>query len=134
MNRRQVVLDTDVASSLFVGRLEPRMAACVAGAELIVTFVTLGELMRWPEANQWGGDRRSRLERWVEALIVLHSDELIAHQWARSTGRALVQGSPRPDNDAWIAACCRVYDLPLATFNVKDFAYHVEHDELVLVG
>jgi toxin FitB len=33
-------------------------------------------------------------------------------------------------SDTWIAACCLVDRLPLATLNTKDFA---EHDGLVLL-
>jgi predicted nucleic acid-binding protein len=36
-------------------------------------------------------------------------------------------------NDSWIAACCLVRDLPLATFNIKDFADFAEHEGLELV-
>jgi hypothetical protein len=31
-------------------------------------------------------------------------------------------------------ACCLVNNLPLATFNTKDFADYAEHDGLRLVG
>jgi hypothetical protein len=31
-------------------------------------------------------------------------------------------------NDSWIAACCLVDRLPLATFNGKDFADFGEYD------
>jgi hypothetical protein len=30
------------------------------------------------------------------------------------------RGRPRPINDTWIAACCLVRRMPLATLNVKD--------------
>ena len=33
----------------------------------------------------------------------------------------------------WIAACCLVRELPLATFNIKDYADFVEHEGLELV-
>jgi hypothetical protein len=36
--------------------------------------------------------------------------------------RAQLRGRPRPHNDTWIAACCLLDDLPLATLNLKDFA------------
>jgi len=39
----------------------------------------------------------------------------------------------RPANDAWIAACCLVEGLPLATRNVRDYAEFVAHERLVLV-
>jgi predicted nucleic acid-binding protein len=38
---------------------------------------------------------------------------------------------PGPQNDSWIAACCLVYDLLLATLNIKDFA---EYEGLHIVG
>ncbi len=44
------------------------------------------------------------------------------------------RGRPRPINDTWIAACCLVADLPLATLNVKDFKDFAEHDGLQIIG
>jgi toxin FitB len=38
----------------------------------------------------------------------------------------------RPQNDTWVAACCLAYDLPLATFNIKDFGDFAEHEGLTL--
>lgn len=35
-------------------------------------------------------------------------------------------------NDTWIAACCLVDRIPLATFNTKDFADFAAHDGLQL--
>jgi predicted nucleic acid-binding protein len=33
----------------------------------------------------------------------------------------------------WIAACCLVHDLPLATLNIKDFEDFAEHHGLRLI-
>jgi len=44
-----------------------------------------------------------------------------------------LNGRPRPFNDTWIAACCLVRELPLATFNHKDFADFAEHEGLELL-
>jgi predicted nucleic acid-binding protein len=53
---------------------------------------------------------------------------------AREYGNALSsRGRPRQANDTWIAACCLVYGLPLATHNVKDFADYAEHEGLELI-
>jgi len=46
---------------------------------------------------------------------------------------AQLRDRPRPTNDSWIAACCVVRELPLATFNIKDFADFAEHESLQLV-
>jgi toxin FitB len=48
------------------------------------------------------------------------------------SARAVQDGRPRPTNDSWIAACCLTFGLPLATLNVKDFAYYVERHGLQL--
>ena len=48
-------------------------------------------------------------------------------------GARHLRGRPRPANDTWIAACCLVERLPLATFNTKDFADFAEYDGLVLI-
>jgi len=44
------------------------------------------------------------------------------------------RGRARPINDTWIAACCLVADLPLATLNLKDFEDFAEHDGLRLIS
>jgi predicted nucleic acid-binding protein len=43
----RVVLDTDVASLSYKGRLPASLAARLIGQEVCATFVTIGELARW---------------------------------------------------------------------------------------
>ncbi|MBM7518308.1 hypothetical protein [Nocardioides nitrophenolicus] len=43
------------------------------------------------------------------------------------------RGRPRPANDAWIAACCLVHDVPLATLNVGHFGDFAEYEGLRLI-
>ena len=50
MTGRFVVVDTDVASDLVLGRRTADVHR-FAGRDLAVTFVTLGELYRWAEAR-----------------------------------------------------------------------------------
>jgi toxin FitB len=49
----RIVLDTDVASLSYTGRLPVPLAARLAGNEICATFVTVGELARWAEKRQW---------------------------------------------------------------------------------
>ena len=53
--------------------------------------------------------------------------------WAEIPDKAKLRRHPQPVNDSWIAACCIARDLPLATFNLKDYADFAEHEGLVLV-
>jgi predicted nucleic acid-binding protein len=43
------------------------------------------------------------------------------------------RGRARPVDDTWIAACCLVAGLPLATRHHKDFADFAEYEGLKLI-
>jgi toxin FitB len=66
-------------------------------------------------------------------VVLLPADEAVARMWGSLRARAAVRGRPRPTNDTWIAACCLVHGLPLATFNTKDFVDFAQHDGLILI-
>jgi hypothetical protein len=129
-----IVLDTDVASNSLRGRLTDPLRFRVAGHSLLITFVTLGELTKWTVLRDWGPRRLADLASWRQHVALLPFDEAIAIKWGEMQANAQLRGRPRPVNDTWIAACCLVHDLPLATFNTKDFADYAERDGLRLVG
>ena len=127
-----VVLDTDVASTILRGRLHDRLQARLTGKTLCITFVTLGELTKWTALRSWGPRKLADLAQWRTGEPVLPFDEAVATTWGHLQARAQQRGRPRPMNDSWIAACCLVDWLPLATFNGKDFADFGEYDGLRL--
>lgn len=47
MSTRRIILDTDVASLTFKNALPPALLRDLLGAQVGITFVTLGELSRW---------------------------------------------------------------------------------------
>jgi len=65
-------------------------------------------------------------------MVLLPYDEDVATTWGDLQARAQRRGRPRPANDTWIAACCLVDGVPLATFNTKDFADFAQYDGRVL--
>lgn len=114
------MLDTDVASGLIKRHLPPSLDAKLVGHRLVTTFVTAGELQRWAVQRDLGVRRKAELDRWV-AGPVLTGGRDVARRWGEIVAYAEKRGRPRPVNDSWIAACCLVYDLPLATLNVGHF-------------
>jgi predicted nucleic acid-binding protein len=129
-----IVLDTDVASTILRGRLTDPLRSRLAGHSLCISFVTLGELTKWTVLRDWGPRRMANLASWRQQVVLLPFDEAVGIKWGELQANAQLRGRPRPVNDSWIAACCLVHDLPLATFNTKDFADYAEHDRLRLVG
>jgi predicted nucleic acid-binding protein len=101
-----IVLDTDVASASLRNRLPDRLRAALAGHTMCITFVTVGELMKWRVLRSWGPSRTADLARWRQRVGVLEYDEAVAERWGQLQARAQRRGRPRPHNDTWIAACC----------------------------
>jgi predicted nucleic acid-binding protein len=130
----RVVLDTDVASLSYKGRVPTSLATRLIGQEVCVTFVTIGELSRWAAKRRWGTRARTELVEWLGRSVVLSYDERVAWEWGQLSVHAERRGLARPINDTWIAACCLVADLPLATLNLKDFHDFAEHDGLRLIS
>ncbi len=129
-----MVLDTDVASRSIKRQLHGPLATQLTKIAWCVTFVTVGELWQWAGMRSWGRASREQLEGWLERVVVIDSDDEVSRTWGRICSDAARRGKPRPANDAWIAACCLSRGVPLATFNVKDFADFAEHEGLALVG
>ena len=129
-----IVLDTDVASKILRDRLTDPLRSRLLGHSLCITFVTLGELTQWRVIRDWGPRRMATFEDWRHEVGLLPYDEAVAIKWGEIQGDAHLRGRPRPQNDSWIAACCLTRNLPLATFNTKDFADYAEHDGLRLIG
>jgi predicted nucleic acid-binding protein len=129
-----VVLDTDVASLSHKRRLSGPVATRLIGRRPLITFVTFGELTKWTDLRDWGSRRRQELADWLSGVPVLPGDEAVAATWGKLSAGATRAGQPRPVNDMWIAACCLTHNLPLATLNLKDYAYFRDHHGLRILG
>jgi toxin FitB len=128
-----VVLDTDVASAVLRRRTSTTLARHLAGKTLAITFVTVGELTKWTLVRNWGPQRKAGMQTFLSRLVVLPYSETVAGVWGELQAYAQLRGRPRPANDTWIAACCLVRELPLATLNVKDFTDFAEHEGLQIL-
>jgi len=122
-----VVLDTDAASDYIKGGSASSVAGRLVGRTMALSFVTVGEMVKWPELYGWGERRREHLVQWLESVDVVVGDEAVAHLWGRIFARAQRAGRTPPINDSWIAASCLSYGLPLLTLNTKDYQFFVDH-------
>lgn len=114
-----LVLDTDVASASLRGRLVDPLRTRLAGHTWCISFVTVGELTKWTVLRDWGPRKLAGLADWRQNVVPLPYSERVAVRWGVLQARAERRGRPRPVNDTWIAACCLVRDLPLATLTSK---------------
>jgi predicted nucleic acid-binding protein len=108
------------------------MANALVGHTLCVTFVTVAEMARWADKRRWGTRKRTQLIDWLARRPVLPYAAEVSWRWGALVAAAERRGRPRPVNDTWIAACCLIAELPLATLNTKDFTDYADHDGLRL--
>lgn len=125
-----VAADTALASRWFAKDPAPGK---LAGRTVVLPFVVLAELATWPERLLWGHARGEDLSLWTDSGRVIAGDDTVARIWARITVGAQRAGSPPLGSDAWIAAGCLSYGLPLATANAKRYQYFVDRYGLKLV-
>jgi toxin FitB len=126
-------VDTDIASAILKGQLPCSYHRRLVGQQLAITFVTVGELTQWTHLHRWGASRRAGLRAFFASVVVLPCSSRPPRSGARSRLTAPAPRASRPVNDSWIAACCIAHEVPLATFNIKDYADFVEHEVLELV-
>ena len=87
------------------------------GQTLAVSFATVGELYRWTLESHWGEARIREMESRLSRMVFLNYTEGVARHWAQIKA---LPGVTISDNDAWIAACARVYGCVLVTHD-SDF-------------
>ena len=101
----RLLVDTDVVSYLFknhtVGKLYDPI---LAGNTLVLSFMTVAELDRWVIQRQWGEERRSWLNRYLEPFVTLPFNRALCTSWAEVTVGAQARGYRIECADAWIAA------------------------------
>ena len=121
-----VLLDTDAFSVLHRGgeRAEA-LRPVVEGRLPLLSFVTVGELLRGALAAGWKEPRRTQLQMRIDAMTVLPYDERVIDAYAHCTAEAVGRGHPLGQavhsNDAWIAATAISHSVPLVSLNRRHF-------------
>jgi tRNA(fMet)-specific endonuclease VapC len=108
------LLDTGVVVSFLRGveGLDERLAEA---AEVLVSCVTLGELLYGALRSSRVAENRERVEGFLQAATLVGVDRSTAEVYARIKDELRVRGRPIPENDIWIAATARQHGLTLVS-------------------
>jgi tRNA(fMet)-specific endonuclease VapC len=130
-----LLLDTNIVSILFKPdhSLHPQCFAIAGGHQWFISFMTLGELLLWPQLNQWGASRRQELMKHVNLCTTLFPDEGTCVIWADIMSESRLAGRAMTAADAWVAAAALQWDLALVTADYRDFE-HLEKLTLIPVS
>jgi predicted nucleic acid-binding protein len=119
--RNPVVLDTDVASFLWRGKLEPEHHRKLVGCTAMLTFVTIAEFWQGAYKANWDQQQITRMTDFYGKFDLVRCDFDVIKTWGKLSGLAMQARTPVPANDCWVAACCVSHDYPLLTRNDKHF-------------
>ena len=113
MNGR-FLLDTNIVIALFAKEVgvQQRLAAA---SEVFVPSVVLGELYYGARKSVRVEANIARVDAFAASSAVLVSDAATARQYGAIKNALRAKGRPLPENDIWIAAVAKQYDLTLVS-------------------
>jgi tRNA(fMet)-specific endonuclease VapC len=109
-----VLVDTNVVVAYFRGDkvLRPHFAGFTL---LYLPWVVLGELHFGAQRAQRRQEHLTYIHDLLTYAVVLFADQETTEMYGQVKAELARLGKPIPDNDLWIAALTKQYDLPLAT-------------------
>lgn len=108
-----VLLDTSVVVAHFRG--DPALTARLAEAALYLPWVVVGELHYGAQKAKRREEAIAQVREFLRIAIPLWPDNPTLEQYGQIKAEIAEAGTPIPDNDIWIAALAREYELPLVT-------------------
>ncbi len=109
-----VLLDTNVVVAHF--RNDPDLTVRLKKAKITyVPWVVLGELHYGACRAQRREAELTLIREFLKTAIILLPDEKTSERYGQTKAELAAIGKMIPDNDVWIAALARQYDLPLVT-------------------
>lgn len=130
-----LVVDTDVASRLQIGKLRVDYAEIVDMYDIVaITWITEAEWRTGLLLND-NPQRRERFERWMDRVLRLSQDDEVTKRYAELSAIATQHRTTTKtrQNDTWIAAAAVRHDLELMTLNRGDFMVYAKHGGLRMV-
>ncbi|MBI3208777.1 MAG: type II toxin-antitoxin system VapC family toxin [Candidatus Solibacter usitatus] len=109
-----VLVDTNVVVAYFRGDtgLRPQFDGPTT---LCLPWVVLGELHFGAQRAQRRQEQFTYIQDLLKYAVVLFADQETTEVYGVVKAELAELGKPIPDNDLWIAAMARQFDLPLAT-------------------
>ncbi len=108
------LLDTNAVIALFDQNADVEKIVDQAG-DVVLSAITLGELYFGAEKSGHQTENLARIDEFAARRTVLNCDTQTARWYGRIRRQLQSKGRPIPENDIWIAAIARQYDLPLLT-------------------
>ncbi|GAB5047175.1 PIN domain-containing protein [Thermodesulfovibrio sp. TK110] len=111
---KKFLLDTNIIIALFAGD-ENICKFLEKSNEIFIPVIAVGELYFGFLKSKRAKKNISVLEKFLQSNTVLYCDSMTAKFYGEIKRTLKEKGHPIPENDIWIAAIAKQYNLSLAT-------------------
>lgn len=108
------LLDTNIVIALFA-REAPIIERLEQAQEVFVPCMTLGELYYGAHRSERVTQNLAKIAEFAASSSILPCSAETAREYGAIKNALRAKGTPIPENDIWIAAVARQYDLVLVT-------------------
>ena len=109
-----VLLDTNIVIAHFRNDID-LTAQLRSASALYLPWIVLGELSYGARLAQRREAQMTLIRDFLRTATLLLPDQSTSEQYGDVKAELAGMGKPIPDNDIWIAAIARQFDLPLVT-------------------
>jgi tRNA(fMet)-specific endonuclease VapC len=107
------LLDTNIIIA-FYGQ-DPKVLKRIAQDKIYVPAVVVGELWFGAEKSSKKSSNQKQIEALIDQVIILPVTEETSKHYGIIKNQLKQKGNPIPENDIWIAATAREYNIILVT-------------------
>jgi tRNA(fMet)-specific endonuclease VapC len=108
------LLDTNIVIAIFAKEAKVQ-THLVSSAEVFVPAVVLGELYYGAHKSSRVTENIAKINEFAANNSVLVSDTATAQEYGQIKNDLRAKGRPIPENDIWIAAIAKQYNLAVVT-------------------
>ncbi len=114
MNGKKYLLDTNIIIEFLQGRddLKDKFTSTLT---ISIPHIVTGELYYGAELSNNPVKNLKKIKNFLKSFEVVVSDDTTSKYYAKIKKQLKIKGTPIPENDIWIAALARQYDLILVS-------------------
>jgi len=111
---KRIALDTNIAVEI-LNENQDTIERLQKFNVLYLPITVCGELLFGAKNSKRSKSNEKNLKILIKSCKILNSNILIAEEYANIRLELKGKGNPIPENDIWIAAICKVNNIPIAT-------------------
>lgn len=109
-----IALDTNIVVDFLNGN-ENITKKIIEYQKIYIPITVLGELLYGVKNSSKKNENLNKLQSFISKCFILNSNSLVADEYSNIRKELKDKGKPIPENDIWIAAICKNYDISIAS-------------------